>query len=85
MPFSTYWRMIAEFYRLTGVPMVFMMVTTLWSLVLLLEKAWTRFAGGNRIDGPSVVALVLFVLALALVVEATRALRPYPKDARTDG
>ena len=61
---------------LTGVPMVFMMVTTLWSLVLLLEKAWMRFAGGYGVDGPAIVALVLFVLALALVAEAARALRP---------
>jgi hypothetical protein len=56
--------------------MVFMMVTTLWSLVLLLEKAWTRFAGGYGVDGPAIVALVLFVLALALVAEAARALKP---------
>ena len=45
------------------------------SLVLLLEKAWRRFAAGSGIDGPSLVALVLFVLALALVVEAFRAFR----------
>jgi carbon starvation protein len=60
---------------LTGVPMVFMMITTLWSLVLLLEKAWVRLAAGSGVDGPSIVALVLFVLALALVGEAIRALR----------
>jgi carbon starvation protein len=60
---------------LTGVPMAFMMVTTLWSLVKLLERAWGRVAAGSGVDGPSVVALVLFLLAVALVIEAIRALR----------
>ncbi len=60
---------------LTGVPMVFMMITTLWSLVMLLRRAWLRLAAGSGIDGPAIVALILFVLALALVAEAVRALR----------
>ena len=60
---------------LTGVPMAFMMVTTLWSLVMLLERAWLRVVAGSGVDGPGVVALVLFLLAVALVIEAIRALR----------
>jgi hypothetical protein len=52
-----------------------MMVTTLWSLVKLLERAWARLAAGSGLDGPSIVALVLFVLASLLLLEAARALR----------
>jgi carbon starvation protein len=59
---------------LTGVPMAFMMVTTLWSLALMLRSAWARLAAGRGVEGPSVVALVLLALALLLVAEAFRAL-----------
>jgi carbon starvation protein len=60
---------------LTGVPMAFMMVTTLYSLAILLWRAYARLAAGLGADGPSLVALVLFVLAVLLVIEAARALR----------
>jgi carbon starvation protein len=66
---------------LTGLPMLFMMVTTLWSLALLLRNAYGRLAAGHGYDGPSLVALVLFVLAVLLVFEAVRALRTPPTTA----
>lgn len=66
---------------LTGIPMVFMMVTTLYALALLLEKAYARLAAGLGADGPALVAFLLFVLGLLLVVEAVRALRARPAAA----
>jgi carbon starvation protein len=63
---------------LTGVPMVFMMVTTLYALTVLLWRAYGRLAAGRGADGPALVALVLFVLAILLIVEASRALRARP-------
>jgi carbon starvation protein len=60
---------------LTGVPMGFMMVTTLYALATLLWRAYGRLVSGLGADGPSLVALLLFVLAVLLVIEAARALR----------
>jgi carbon starvation protein len=57
---------------MVGVPMVFMLVMTTWSLVILIS----RFVSAGRWSDPAGwVAVLLGVLAIALVVEATRALR----------
>jgi carbon starvation protein len=59
----------------TGVPMAFMMVVTVWSLVLILGQAMRKLAKGGRFDPPAIVALVLLVLAALLVLEAARSLK----------
>jgi carbon starvation protein len=55
----------------TAVPMVFMLVMTLWSLVLMMRA---RLASGSFTDPIAWVALVLAVLAALLVVQARRPL-----------
>jgi carbon starvation protein len=58
------------------VPMVFMMVMTLWSLVLLMKPLALRFkAGLFSFDPVSAVSAILFVLAALLIVEAVKILR----------
>jgi carbon starvation protein len=52
---------------MVGVPMVLMLVMTVWSLILMMEK-W--IASGNWADPVGWVAAVLCLLAGALVVEA---------------
>ncbi|MBK6689178.1 MAG: carbon starvation protein A [Deltaproteobacteria bacterium] len=56
---------------LVAVPMVLMMVMTVWSLVLMME-AWV--ASGRYTDPVGWVALVLSLLAFLLVAEATSVL-----------
>jgi carbon starvation protein len=60
---------------ITGVPMVFMMVTTVWSLLLIVSAAITKFRATGRMDSPAIVGLVLLALAALLIVEAARSLR----------
>jgi len=62
------------------VPMVFMMVMTLWSLALLMKPLAARFKTGlfsfDPVSAVSAVSAVLFVLAALLIVEAVKAFSP---------
>ncbi len=68
------------------IPMIFMMIMTLWSLVLQIKPfvqavpAWIdgTVPKGQVITG-GIVGVVLFVLSLWLIVEAARVLRHGPK------
>jgi carbon starvation protein len=60
----------------SAVPMAFMMVMTLWSLVLIMKPALGNLLGGiPSFDPIGIVAVLLFVLAILLVVEALRSLK----------
>ena len=67
----------------TLVPMAFVMVVTLWSLVLqVTAAARVLAASGVRLDTPTLnglVALLLIALAAVLIVEAARALQSPPR------
>ncbi len=67
-------------------PMVFMMVMTLWSLVLQIVpfvRAFPGWIGGegmeSRTVASGVVGIVLLVLSIWLIIEAVRVLRTAPK------
>ena len=60
----------------SGIPMFFMMGMTLWSLFLLIQPALAKlFSGSPAFDVIGLVALLLFVLAALLAVEALKASR----------
>lgn len=59
----------------TGVPMVFMMITTLWALGLAVARFVGRVAEGRGFDPAGAVSTVLLVVAVLLIVEAVKALR----------
>jgi carbon starvation protein len=67
----------------TLVPMAFVMVVTLWSLVLqVMAAARVLAAGGVHLDTPTLnglVALLLIALAAVLIVEAARTLQSPPR------
>lgn len=64
-------------YWVSVLPMVFMMAMTLWSLFLLMKPAAQKiFSGTPTLDPIGIVAFLLFVLALLLVFEALRSLKP---------
>lgn len=67
----------------TVLPMVFVMVVTLWSLMLQMAGAFRAFAQGGLQFGTStlngIVSAVLLALAIVLIVEAAKAVRaPVP-------
>ena len=64
---------------MAGVPMVFMMTMTLWSIYLMLAK-W--LAAKNWTDPVGWVAIVLGGLAVLLMAEAAAALRRSPAPSR---
>jgi carbon starvation protein len=57
----------------TGIPMVFMMVMTVWSLGAIVLTAARKLSATGRVDSPAIVALVLLVLAALLIIEGARA------------
>lgn len=60
----------------SAVPMFFMMVMTLWSLLLMVKPAFLKLISGVPVWDPIAgVALLLFVLALLLIGEAVRVSR----------
>jgi len=72
-------------WLVTAVPMVFMMGMTLWSLVLIFQP-WLQKLAGRAVQvtaAEGVAAIVLFVLAILLLIEAAEILvRPRaPKAA----
>jgi carbon starvation protein len=65
----TLWvRKMGKKFIFTLLPMLFMITMTLWSLLLLI--------GQYRFSAIGVIAIVLLLLALLLIVEAFRSLRP---------
>jgi carbon starvation protein len=61
----------------TAVPMVFVMVITLWALAAQIKQAFTSLASGFKLDAATmngVVGLALIGLAIALMVEAAKVL-----------
>ncbi len=72
----------------TLIPMVFVMVITLWSLIVQIIAAARAVAtAGLSLSVPvlnGAVAVLLMGLALAILVEAARALRAAPAGARDD-
>ena len=67
----------------SAVPMVFVMVMTLWSLLLMVKPSVMKLlSGAPTFDMIGLVALFLFVLALLLIVEALRGLWAVPKTVR---
>jgi len=71
----------------SAVPMSFMLVMTIWSLLLIMKPMLTGiFAGAPRTDAVGLVSLLLFVLAFLLILETLRALRsPSPVVESRDG
>jgi carbon starvation protein len=67
---------------ITGIPMLFMMTMTAWSLVIMVARAWDKARAGGPPDWPAVVALVLLVLAALLVIEGARAFLKPPASGR---
>ena len=70
----------------TWLPMGFVLLITVWSLVLQALAAVRAFAASGRIDVPvlnGAVSVVLLALAALLAVEAARALRGAPPAAAT--
>lgn len=58
---------------MSAIPMIFMMIVTLWSLFILMKPLLTSLlAGSFQIDFIGVVALFLFVLAILLISEALK-------------
>src|SRR3989338_4073072 len=68
MILSLWLRKMGRSWLVSLIPMTFMMVMTLWSLVILMR----------RMDAVAAVALFLFGLAILLVSEAVRAVRLKP-------
>jgi carbon starvation protein len=61
----------------TAVPMVFVMVITLWALAAQIKQAFTSLASGFKLDAATMnglVGLALIGLAIALMVEAAKVL-----------
>ena len=57
-------------------PMIFMMVMTLWSLVLMIRPMFSKlFSATPSVDFIGLVALFLFALAVLLILEAFRVVR----------
>jgi carbon starvation protein len=66
----------------TGVPMTFMMIVTIWSLVMIVLQAFRKLQTTGEIDSPAIVGVVLLALAALLIIEAAKALRrPVPRRA----
>jgi carbon starvation protein len=66
----------------TGIPMAFMMVVTVWSLVMIVFQAYRKLRTTGDIDSPAIVGVVLLALAALLILEAAKALRrPLPTRA----
>jgi carbon starvation protein len=59
-------------WAVTAVPMVFMYVMSVWSLLLIVGPWLVSFAGGFHFDLVAFVALILVALALLLLIEALR-------------
>jgi carbon starvation protein len=75
MTLSVWLRRLGKPWWISAVPMVFLMVMTLWSLVLLMKPAVLRlFSSSPSLDMVGVIAILLFVLALLLIFEALRAM-----------
>ncbi|MBI1977972.1 MAG: carbon starvation protein A [Candidatus Omnitrophica bacterium] len=56
---------------MSAIPMVFMMVVTLWSLLIMMKPMFTSVvSGAPSLDFIGIVALGLFALAVLLVIEA---------------
>jgi carbon starvation protein len=61
----------------TGVPMAFMMVVTVWSLASIVVTAAQKYSSTGSLDSPAIVAVVLLVIAALLIIEALKSvLRP---------
>ncbi len=65
-------------------PMIFVMIMTLWSLgFMILPAVQKLFSQNPSFDTIGFVALLLFVLALLLMFEAVKSLRTAPRAIRT--
>ena len=66
---------------MSAIPMVFMMVVTLWSLSLMIKPMLVGiFSGTFQLDFIALVALFLFILALLLITEAIKMAFPPLKN-----
>jgi len=62
-------------WLVSAIPAAFMVIMTLWSLVLMIQPWFAAFAGGRpAIDWIAFIALVLFVLAVLVLAEGVKAL-----------
>jgi carbon starvation protein len=69
---SVWLRRLGKPWVVAAIPMVFMMVMTLWALVLVF-RPWLQMLAGQPVAATAaegVAAIVLFVLAILLLVEA---------------
>jgi carbon starvation protein len=64
----------------TAVPMVFMYIMSVWSLLLIVGPWLLSFGQGFRFDLVAFVALILVVLAVLLLLEALRTFRQRPSQ-----
>src|SRR3990167_7822584 len=61
---------------MSAIPMVFMMVMTLWALVILMKPMWMKLlAPTPALDFIGLIALLLFILAILLITEAFKVFR----------
>ncbi len=64
----------------SAIPMVFMMTMTLWSLFIMIKPMLvTWLSGAPTVDFIGIVALLLFVLAFLLIIEALKGWIMIPK------
>ncbi|MBI4003989.1 MAG: carbon starvation protein A [Candidatus Omnitrophica bacterium] len=62
-------------WLVSAVPASFMVVMTLWSLILMIQPWFAAFAGGQpEMNWIAFIALVLFVLAVLVLTEGLKAL-----------
>ena len=59
---------------ITGVPMLFMMTTTIWALILSVSKSADAWSSKGAVDAPGVISVVLLLLAFMLIVQAIKSL-----------
>lgn len=70
----------------SALPMLFMMVMTLWSLYLIMKPMFAGFlSGAPKFDPIGLVSVLLFLLAVLLILETFRGIKPVPEAVRKMG
>jgi carbon starvation protein len=79
MALSIWLSRLGKSWWMSAVPMAFLMVMTVWSLVLMvMPAAKTLFAGAPVFDLPGIIAFLLLALVAVLVFEAVKFMKRTP-------
>jgi carbon starvation protein len=63
-------------FWVSAIPMIFMLTMTLWALVLMVKPSFTQMLAGSFVFDPvTFVALLLFILAALLILQALKVCR----------